>query len=117
MNELYREYPFKSPKKFIPIAIEHGYTKQEAIDFLDTITHDHKFNPREYYLPIYSEQKGAYQFDTLIQSKGKPFLIIINVNTRKCFAYEMADKSSDSVNKALQKFQKEVAKINAFYFR
>ena len=114
MNELYKEYPFKSPKKFIPIAIEHGYTKQEAIDFLDTITHDHKFNPREYYLPIYSEQKEAYQFDTLIQSKGKPFLIIINVNTRKCFAYEMADKSSDSVNKALQKFQKEVAKINAF---
>ena len=114
MNELYKEYPFKSPKKFIPIAIEHGYTKQEAIDFLDTITHDHKFNPREYYLPIYSEQKGAYQFDTLIQSKGKPFLIIINVNTRKCFAYEMADKSSDSVNKALQKFQKEVIKINAF---
>ena len=33
MNELYKEYPFKSPKKFIPIAIEHGFTKQEAIDF------------------------------------------------------------------------------------
>ena len=58
MNELYKEYPFKSPKKFIPIAIEHGYTKQEAIDFLDTITHDHKFNPREYYLPSRKRAKS-----------------------------------------------------------
>lgn len=111
LKKLYEQYPFKSPKKFVPIAIEHGFDKQDAINFLDTITHDHRFNPKEYYLPIYSEQRNAYQFDTLIQQKLKPFLIVININTRKVFAYQMNDKSSKSVNEALQEFKNEVKDI------
>lgn len=110
LNELYKNFPFKSPKKFIPIAVEHGFSKHEAEEFLKSLVHDHKYNPEQYYLPIYSEQRNAYQFDTLIQQRGKPFLIIINVNTRKLYAYPMEDKSSKSVNEALMKFKNEVEK-------
>ena len=116
MEELYQKFPFKSAKKFIPVAVEHGYTAKEAKSFLESLTHDHKFNQRQYYLPIYSERPDSYQFDTLVQTKNSSpryFLIAINVNSRKLYAYPMKTKNSESVLEALNKLKDDVRNINS----
>jgi hypothetical protein len=61
---------------------------------------------KEKYLPIYSKQGGAYQFDIWDQKgKGQPyFLIIINVNTKKAYQYSFQSKTAANVLKALEKF-------------
>jgi hypothetical protein len=83
------------------------------------VVHDQKSLPPEY-LPIFSRIPGAYQFDTLI-NKGamersssvsmKPvppyYLIFININTRKGYAYPMPTKNSKSVLQALEQFVSE----------
>ena len=116
MRSLYDRYPFKSAKKFVPVALEHGYSREDALNFLRSLVHDVKHNPRDYYLPIYSEQSDAYQFDTLVQSRNaspRYFMIIINVNSRKLYSYPMNSKSSSSVLDALTRFKSEVQNINS----
>lgn len=116
MRALYDRYPFKSPKKFVPVALEHGYSRQEALDFLRSLVHDVKHNPRDYHLPIYSEQSNSFQFDTLVQTRGaspRYFLIVINVNSRKLYAYPMDGKDSAHVLEALMKFKTDVQTINS----
>ena len=116
MEDLFKKYPFKSAKKFVPIAVEHGYTAKQAKSFLDSVLHDHRFDPRQYYLPIYSERPGAYQFDTLVQTnKANPryFLVAINVNSRKLYAYPMKTKNSESVLEALNKLKDAVKQISS----
>lgn len=115
MDKLFKKYPFRSERKFIPIAIENGFTKQEAKEFLSTLSHDVKFNPREYYLPIYSEYRDAYQFDTLVQTAGaspRYFLVFININSRKLYVYPMKDKGTKQVLSTLERFYQEVGKIS-----
>ena len=64
LNSVYEQFPFRSVKKFAPLAVKHGFTKQEAIQFLNSLTHDVKYTrQRETMLPIYSEHQGAY-YDT-----------------------------------------------------
>lgn len=115
MNELFDQYPFKSPKKFIPIAIKHGFAKKDALQFLNNIQHDKKFSTQRHLMrPIYSEHPNSFQFDTLVQPRGsKPpyFLIVININTRKLYAYPMQSKNSKSVRDCLQKLLEEVKTI------
>lgn len=112
LRTLYDEFPFKSLKKFVPIAIENGFTRKDAIKFMNGLTHDVKYTKqKETMLPIYSEKRHAYQFDTLIPSRSSDcsyFLIIINVNTRKLYAYPMNKKDTSAVLKALNKFVKQV---------
>ncbi len=111
LSALHKRYPFKSFKKFYPIAKENGYTKQQTQSYLDSLVHDqHVPEQRSMFLPIYSEHPGAYQFDTLINPKCNPpyFLIIININTRKLYAYPMSSKSSEAVFEALTSFINEV---------
>ena len=115
IESLYREYPFRSPKKFIPIAIENGFTKAEANKFLKTVPRDIKYtNQRQLMLPIYGKQQGSYQFDTLIQSKSanpRYFLIIININSRKLYSYPMETKNAEDVYKALKQFISEAKDV------
>ena len=117
LEKLYERYHFRSPKKFVPIAIEHGFTKRDALSFLNTIPRDIKFTKQsELMLPIYGRHQGSYQFDTLIQSKtAEPryFLIIININSRKLYAYPMNDKNTDSVHKALEDFVTKVKDVES----
>jgi hypothetical protein len=72
------------------------------------VTHDQKSLPPEY-LPIFSRIPGAYQFDTLINKGASPpyYLIFININTRKGYAYPMSSKNSKSVLRALEQFVSE----------
>ena len=113
LNELHKKYPWKTMSKFLPIAQKHGFTKDQVKTFLNkSINHDKKFTEqRQYYLPIFGRFPGVYQFDTLVQSKhsGVPaFLIIININSRKAYAYPMANKGTNQVLTALNKFMKQV---------
>ena len=116
IEELFHKYPYRSASKFVPIALEHGFSKSEAIEFLKSIPHDIKHNPRDYYLPIYSEQSNAFQFDTLVQTPAanpRYFLIVININSRRLYAYPMTSKNASSVLAALEKFVKQVPSISA----
>ena len=113
MKALYNDFPFRSARKFVPLALKNGFTKQEALEFLDSLTHDKKFNRQtEMMLPIYSRHRDGYQMDTLVQSKRATphyFLILININSRKLFAYPMSSKDSSAVLQALKSFTSQVS--------
>ena len=117
INALYSSFPFKGPRKFVPIAVKHGFTKQEALQFLESLTHDKKYTRQtEMMLPIFSRHMNGYQMDTLVQtSKANPryFLIFININSRKLFAYPMNSKDSSSVLQALKSFISEAKQVHA----
>ena len=117
MDSLYKDYPFRSIKKFVPLAIKHGFTKQEAIKFLNSLAHDKKYDRQtKMMLPIYGRKPHMYQMDTLVQTvKASPryFLIFININSRKLYAYPMNSKDSSSVLTALHSFINEVKTITA----
>ena len=112
MKALYKEFPFKSASKFVPLAVKHGFTKSEALQFLDSLAHDKKYTRQtKMMLPIVGRKPGSYQLDTLVQSKyasPRYFLIIININSRKLYALPMDAKDSAAVLKALKQFMKEV---------
>jgi len=117
IESLYKEYPFRSAAKFIPLAIENGFTRKEANKFLKTIPRDIKYtNQSNLMLPIYGKHSGSFQMDTLIQTKQanpRYFLIIININSRKLYAYPMKTKNSDDVFKALVDFLDEVKDVQS----
>ena len=60
METLYQEFPFRSVKKFVPLAIKHGFTKQEAIEFLGSLAHDKKYDRQtRMMLPIFGRHPGS----------------------------------------------------------
>ena len=115
MDELYKQYPFRSEKKLMAIAKEHGIGADEVRKFSKGLVRDHRFNQKDYFLPIYSERPDAYQFDTLEQTRGtnpRYFLVFIGVNNRKLYVYPMESKGKNDVLDALKKFKNEVGKIS-----
>lgn len=117
LEQLYKDYPWRTKKKFMPIASKYGFSKQEAEEFItQEVAHDKKYTPEKYFLPIFSQRPDAYQFDTLEQTpQASPryFLIIINVNSRKLYAYPMNNKGAAAVLEALNKFKNSVKKITS----
>jgi hypothetical protein len=65
---------------------------------------------REHFMPIFSKEGGTYQFDTW-DRPGHYFLVIININTKKAYAYPMKQKDSMYVKGALQAFWSEVTDV------
>ena len=108
LQQLYNKYPWKSEKKFVPLAKKHGFKEKEAKEFIKKIVHDKRIKIKPVYLPIYSESGDSYQFDTFIQRNGTDFLVFININTRKAYAYPMKNKGTSEVINALDKFFNEV---------
>ena len=109
LSKLHAKYPWKSITKFMPIAKKHGFKDSDVKQFFNkNVIHDVQKQPlTRLYLPIYGRQHAVYQFDTLIQSKGASppcFLIIINVNSRKAYAYPMKNKGKSEVLTALRSF-------------
>ena len=111
IEQLYKKYPWKSFKKFVPLAVKHGFKEKDAKEFLKRVVHDKRIKIKPAYLPIYSENGGSYNFDTFIQKKGLNFLIFININTRKAYAYPMKTKGTKDVIEALTKFFNEVKDV------
>ena len=111
IEQLYKKYPWKTEKKFVPLAKKYGFKEKDAKEFLKRIVHDKRIKVKPVYLPIYSENGDSYQFDTFIQRKGPHFLIVININTRKAYAYPMETKGTNDVIKALTKFFDDVKTV------
>ncbi len=113
LKELHEQHPWKSINKFMPYALNKGFTEAEVKKYFKNNVLKDKLNidASEYYLPIYGKEHGCYQFDTLIQShkaEVPAFLIFININSRKAYAYPMLNKGKSEVLKAMQKFVDEV---------
>ena len=113
LQDLFNEYPWRTPSKFIPLAKRYGFdNRREVMKFLSTkAIHDQKINNKDKMLPIYSPQPGEYHFDTMVCNKHY-FLIFININSRKAYAYYMKDKSSNEVKAAFDKFIKDIESEN-----
>ena len=114
LDNLYKVYPINTVKKFQDIAHEFGFSRADAKKFLDErIIKDQKIPPPQF-MHIYSKVPNAFQMDTFINDKvkgGKNYLMFININTRKAYAYEMKGKGTDEVLKALNEFIKEVPNV------
>ena len=120
LEELHQKHPWRSINKFMPYALKKGYSEAEVKKyFRDNVLKDKlKINQSQYYLPIYGKSDGCYQFDTLIQSRNavRPkgsgtvgsvppaFLIFININSRKAYAYPMNNKGKDEVLRVMKHF-------------
>ena len=107
LQELFDKYPWRTARKFIPLAKRHGFDEREAKKFLkEQAYHDVKYKKPQYQhiFNKYGDSRPSYQFDTLIQQRGSPFLVFININTRKAYAYKMHDKGKASVLDALNRF-------------
>lgn len=116
LDDLFADYPWRTENKFIPLAKRYGFDEKDARHYIRTKAfHDVKSKTvKPKYLPIYSKTGDSYQMDTLIQSKGhKPFLVIININTRKAWACMMQNKGATSVMKTLEKFFQDVSDVKS----
>ena len=113
IDELHEKYPWRSVVKFTALAKRYGFDEKEVKDFMsNNVIHDRKQKKVEY-LPIFSKISGGYQMDTFIQKGGINYLMIININTRKAYAYIMNGKGKDEVIKALNKFFNEVKDVKS----
>ena len=103
LTDLFEQYPWRTPSKFIPLAKRYGFKNETAIkEFLKKKAfHDQKIKKPDY-LPIFSINKNEFQFDTVFINKT-PYLFAININTRKAYAYKMKNKNSSEVINALNK--------------
>ena len=112
LSDLFRDYSWRTPSKFIPLAKRYGFTDETEIrEFLkNKAPHDERIEKPQY-LPIFSRTKGEYQIDTMFVKGNPPFLIAININTRKAYGYKMKDKSAKSVKETLVKFFNEVPNV------
>ena len=116
IEELYHSFPWKSQNKFVPLAKRYGFSEQEAKQFLrKNVVHDVKV-PKAEFMPIVSKYPNGYQMDTFINEKkkgGLNYLMLININTRKAYAYPLTGKGSKSVLDALTKFFNEVVDVHS----
>jgi hypothetical protein len=105
--------PWKSWYKFLDYADQHGFPDSKALRefYRDNIQHDSLPATPEF-MPIYSKVSGGYQFDTFDQ-KSDYFLMIININTKMGYAYNMPTKSATDVCKALTKFFSTVSGVTS----
>ena len=111
IEELYHSFPWRSQNKFVPLAKRYGFNEQDAKQFLkNNVIHDAKV-PKAEFMPIVSKHHGGYQMDTFINDKhkgGRNYLMLININTRKAYAYPLIGKGSKSIVEALTKFFNDV---------
>jgi hypothetical protein len=111
---MYDDIRWRSKKKFMDEASQrHGFNKSEALKAYDKVDHDFKITRHDKeFLPIFARKPKSFQFDTLVQGNDNPYLIFINVNSRKAYAYRMTDKTADEVKLALKKHLRAVGSIN-----
>ncbi len=116
IEELFHSFPWKSQNKFVPLAKRYGFSENEAKQFLkNNIVHDVKV-PKAEFMPIVSKHPNGYQMDTFINEKqkgGRNYLMLININTRKAYAYPLVGKGSKSVIEALTKFFNDVEAVHS----
>ena len=109
IDEVYAKFPANDLRRFKIIANKYGFTDEEAKEFLQKkIVHDQRI-PAPKFMHIYSKIPHSYQMDTFIDNKraGETnYLMLININTRKAYAFEMRGKGAKEVLKSLNEFIK-----------
>jgi hypothetical protein len=132
LKELYKQYPWKTFKHFYPLAhrILNSEAKDVRKFLNEKVNHDRviekkkpekqetkithmwiKKGEKTKFPPIYSKTHDAFQFDTFFTPptivRGKKithqWLVFININTKKAYAFPMRDKTAASALLALRK--------------
>ena len=102
VEQLHNKFPWKSINKFIPLARRYGFNEKEVRQYFNKhVVHDEKPPPPKF-MHIYSKVPNVWNFDTFINKPN--YLIFININTRKAYAYELQGKGSKTVLNALEQF-------------
>ena len=114
LDELFAKFRWKTESKFVPLAKRYGFSEKDAKQFLKKqIIHDVKV-PKAKFIPIVSKHLNGFQMDTFINQKtkgGLNYLMLININTRKAYAYPIEGKGAKAVINALEQFFKEVPNV------
>ena len=115
LRELWASCRYRSLAAFRNYCHEHGFTNNKAIkEFHEahSVTDIAKpITPAK--LPIYSESPGAYQMDIIFDRHMRgQWLVFINVNTRKAYAYQIRSKETGPILQALRNFKREVGTVN-----
>jgi transposase InsO family protein len=89
-----------------------------AKDLYNTVSR--KREMRQMMLPIFSYDKNSFQMDTMFnhrtEKKTRYYLMLININTRKGYAYKMKTKDTNSVIEVLSKMiDIDRVKISSLY--
>ena len=106
IDEVYEKYPTNTITKFKKIANKYGFTDDEAKEYLKSkVVHDQRIPPPKF-MHIYSKIPHAFQMDTFIKNRQTSYLMFININTRKAYAFEMNGKGAKEVLRSLEEFIK-----------
>ena len=123
LEQILEEHNFGGERKFLEHVQELGYDRNYASKWFrenrapkDAQAKRRNQQRYEYGQPIFSTRQGGWQFDTVVPSKkelrkGEHYqLFFVNNNTKEIKSYPMPNKSSASVDKAMDKFFASVAK-------
>jgi hypothetical protein len=109
MKELYAKTPWRLQTKWLDAALRFGFNQNEALLFFKSnANHDFKLTRDDsQFRPIFGRKMKSFQFDTLVQRGASQFLMFINTNSRKGYAYEMKNKGASEVLSAFETTSRE----------
>jgi hypothetical protein len=113
MKELYAKTPWRSQIKWLDTALRNGFSRNEALLFFKSnANHDFKLTRDDsQFRPILGRKMKSCQFDILVQRSASQFMMFINTNSRKGYAYEMKNKGGSEVLAALKRHIAKVGQI------
>ena len=56
IEQLYKKYPWKTAKKFVPLAKQHGFKEKDAKEFLKKVVHENNMDLKRRTLRIFSRR-------------------------------------------------------------
>jgi hypothetical protein len=114
MIKLWDKTDYRSLPKWKYLCEQNGlkgpYVEHFWRDYARTDVQVLEKDIKAHYMPIFSKEGGTYQFDTW-DRPGHYFLVLININTKKAYAYKMQGKNSSFVLSALEQFFSEVSDV------
>jgi len=103
---------------------QHGLTRKNVKDFLDSVEVNQRFKKpvKQEYYPIYGKERGYFQCDLAFLPKWKKWnngkdvlLTIININTRKAYAYGLSSKKAGYILEAFKDFLRKADVVNVVF--
>ena len=126
MNELFYDPKFglSSALAFMRRARSQGYSPKEITDFLrkQEVNQVHKEVHKTdiHFFPLWGQGAGSYQMDLMFlydpkkRTEQLPILTIINVNSRKLYAYVLKNRKTGEIVRGLTKWLGEVVEKPSF---
>ena len=97
IEQLYKKYPWKTAKKFVPLAKQHGFKEKDAKDFLKKVVHDKR-------IKVIADIGAAEGFLSLE--------LIDNVD--KIYLFECDDEWIEAVNNTFKNFKDKVEIVKKY---